>query len=234
MLNASSWLMQTPIAHRGLWSSDIPENSIPAYENAIAHGFAIEIDVYSSADGQLFCFHDATLMRVTGKKGFIYEKTAKELKRLKLFSTEYSIPTFEETLAVCENRAPLLIEIKNQPDKKVVDKVVERLKSYAGEFAIQSFNPFFIKRVKKLAPEFVRGILGTNEKIKENFFTRWALKRLPFNNFIKPHFISYYKEGLPVKNKRNLPVLAWTIISDEEKDNALKFANNIIFENFVP
>ena len=39
------WLFDRPIAHRGLHDEQYPENSMPAYEQAIAHNFNIEIDV---------------------------------------------------------------------------------------------------------------------------------------------------------------------------------------------
>ena len=65
-LNSSSWLLTRPIAHRGLWNDEIPENSLLAYENAIKHGYPIEIDVHKSKDGVLFVFHDDNLKRLTG------------------------------------------------------------------------------------------------------------------------------------------------------------------------
>ena len=159
-LSKDSWLLNMPIAHRGLWGKDIIENSLPAYENAIKNNFAIEIDLYSSTDGEIYVFHDDSLTRMTGTNGFIYEKTSKELSKLKLANSEHTIPTFEQVLKLVNGRVPLLIELKNQPDKSYIDKVINRLKFYKGEFAIQSFDPFYINRVKKLAPDFIRGILG--------------------------------------------------------------------------
>ena len=75
-------LLTTPIAHRGLWNDSIIENSLSAYENAVKFGYPIEIDVYSSTDGEVFCFHDKTLNRMTGTDGFIYQKSSEELKDL--------------------------------------------------------------------------------------------------------------------------------------------------------
>ena len=236
-IDKDCWLKTTPIAHRGLWGEGFIENSLPAYENAVNNGFAIEIDLYLSTDGVLFSFHDKTLERMTGEKGFIYEKTASELKKLRLGSSEHSIPTFDEVLSLVDGKVPLLIEIKNQPNKAVVDKTVERLKSYKGEFALQSFNPLYIKRVKKLAPEFLRGILGTNVKEKtESNFTNFIINKMPLNFLIKPDFISYHYSGYPLKKSKskNKALLAWTVTSPEIADTAYKFCDNIIFEHFVP
>ena len=60
-INKDYWLLNTPIAHRGLWGGDLIENSLPAYQNAVNNGYAIEIDLYSTTDGEIVCFHDATL-----------------------------------------------------------------------------------------------------------------------------------------------------------------------------
>ena len=176
-IEKDSWLITRPIAHRGLWGNGVIENSVTAYELAAKKQYPIEIDLYKTTDGELVSFHDNTLNRMTGENGFIYEKTLSELKSLRLSGTDEKIPTFNEVLEIAKNRSPLLIEIKNQPDKTVVDSVVKRLKEYNGEFAVQSFNPFYINRVKKLAPEFIRGILGN-----ENAFGEKAIKifRLTF------------------------------------------------------
>ena len=102
------------IAHRGYFDNEkgIPENSLPSFEAAIEKGFAIELDIQLSSDGVAMVFHDADLDRVCGVKGKIWDYTAAELKEMKLFGTEQTIPTFEETLALIDGRVPLLVEYK--------------------------------------------------------------------------------------------------------------------------
>ena len=237
MLNDKDfWLFNKPIAHRGLWGQDIIENSLPAYQNAVDHNFPIEIDLYTSLDGHLVSFHDKNLFRMTGENSLVYEKTLKEIKKLKLLNSNYTIPTFNEVLDLVDGKVPLLIEIKNQPNKKIVELVVERLKNYNGQFAIQSFNPFYINKVKKLAPNFIRGILGNHLAKEEKPFTRSVVKNLSFNFLCKPHFISYNYLGFPLKKrvKKNLPVIAWTITDKDTYKSIKPKVNNIIFENFIP
>ena len=236
-LSSDSWLLNKPIAHRGLWGNGIVENSLSAYKNAADNGYPIEIDLYSSSDGVLFSFHDQTLNRMTGKEGLIFEKTASELLSLKLIGCNETIPTFDKILEIVDGKVPLLIELKDQPNKFYVDKVVERLKSYKGEFAIQSFNPLYIKRVKKLAPLFLRGILGTKTHSKGlPFIKRKIVSNMLLNFLIKPDFISYSFEDLPLKNckTKNLPVITWTITSQDIADKVKPLAKNIIFEHFIP
>ena len=238
-IKKDSFLLTRPIAHRGLWGEGFTENSLSAYRNAAEKGYPIEIDLYLSTDGVLFSFHDKTLDRMTGESGYIYEKTAAELKALRLNGTDETIPTFDEVLKIAEHKVPLLIEIKNQPDKTVVDKTVARLKRYGGVFAIQSFNPLYIARVKKLAPEFLRGILATadEEELKnEKPLTRFIIKNTALNFLVKPDFISYDYKGLPLKKRKtkNKAVICWTVTSQEIYDKVKPFADNIIFENFIP
>lgn len=236
------WLLTTPVAHRGLWGEDIIENSLLAYKNAVEHGYPIEIDLYTSRDGEIFSFHDYTLDRMTGEKGNIFDKTAKELKKLYLLDndgrkTDQKIPTFDQILELVQGKVPILIEIKSQPDKTIVDKIVQKLNSYTGEFAIQSFDPRYIKRVKKLAPHFIRGILATKTYSKElPFIKRMVVKNMLLNPVIKPDFISYSFEDLPLKKSKvkNIPVITWTLTSQADYDKIKPFAKNIIFEKFTP
>lgn len=234
-INKDCFLFNKPIAHRGLWNENIVENSLLAYQNAVEHGYPIEIDLYSTTDNEIVCFHDDTLSRMTGKDGFIYDKTLSELKELSLKNSGQKIPTLKEVLTLVSGKVPLLIEFKDQPDKSYILKAVKILKEYKGDFAVQAFNPLYLLKIKKLAPEFIIGILGTNTPPKErSFLTKFIVKNLSLNFLIKPDFISYNYKGLPIKNPFNLPLLAWTVTDSENAKTTLSFADNIIFENFIP
>lgn len=232
---SKSWLFSRPIAHRGLWGGKIVENSLTAFKAAADAGYPVEIDLFLTTDNEIVCFHDDTLSRMTGASGKITDKSLAELKALSLSGTDEKIPTLKEVLEVCRGKIPLLIEIKDQPNDSVVDKTAEILKGYDGEFAVQSFNPFYIKRIKRLAPEFTCGILGTHGK-ERGRITNFVLKHLCFNFMIKPDFISYNKKGLKfVKRKaKKTPVIAWTITDEKERRSLPPFVKNIIFENFIP
>lgn len=237
-LNDNHWLLNKPVAHRGLWGGDIPENSLTAYQTAIKRGYPIEIDLYRSSDGVLYCFHDKTLKRMTGAEGRIFEKTSAELNSLRLNGTDCKIPRFDEVLSLAENKTPLLIELKDHEAEDFVYLVAERLKKYRGEFAVQSFNPFYINKIKKIAPEFIRGILATDDAEEEKPLTRHVLKHMSANFVIKPDFISYRAAALPLSKRKtkNIPVIGWTVTAQEEATRLLSTgaARNIIFENFIP
>lgn len=234
-VNNQHWLKNVPIAHRGLWGADIIENTLSAYQNAIDFGYAIEVDVFSSTDGVLFSFHDDNLTRLTGVDAKIYEKDSAFIKSLSLCNRE-KIPTFSDLLFTVNGKVPLLIEIKNQPDKKIVERVLDELYEYQGEYAIQSFNPFYINKVKKIAPHVIRGVLGTNLKESKSAIKNFIIKKMPFNKFIKPDFISYNHTGLPLNSKKtkDKALLAWTITSQSQLDKIKNLCDNVIFEKFIP
>ena len=61
------WLRDKPFAHRGLHDVDrkIVENTLPACQAAVTHGYNIEVDLQPSSDGVPMVFHDYTLDRLT-------------------------------------------------------------------------------------------------------------------------------------------------------------------------
>ncbi len=235
-----SWLVCQPIAHRGLHDKEIPENSLPAFENAINNGYAIELDVQMIADGTLVVFHDESLSRVTNNDGYLKFLNKSDLEILTLKGSKEKIPTFEETLKFINGRTPILIEIKNK--SKVGDlekKVIELLKDYKGEYAVESFNPYVLQYFEKHAPNILRGQLaGYLKKEKLPFFQKFALKRMLLNKHIsKPNFIAYEAKALPnrfVRKFKNLPLIAWTVKSQNEYLKVVKYCDNVIFEDFEP
>lgn len=235
-IKSNDWLLTVPIAHRGLWGNEIQENSIPAFINAAQNGFAIETDLYSTLDGEIVCFHDQNLLRLTGVNKNIYELTLKEIKTLSINGGKEKIPTLKEVLSAVDGKTPLLIEFKDQPNKNYVDSAVKILKNYSGKFAVQSFNPFILKKIKKLAPDFLRGILSSNIPDVKSKIKHFVVKKMPFNFLCKPDFISYEYSGLPLKKsvKKNRPVLAWTVESKEIQNKIKTYCDNIIFEKFIP
>lgn len=237
------WLKDYDYAHRGLHSEEVPENSIPAFEHAIRQGYAIELDVHRSKDGILVVFHDDDLERMTGRKGRIEDLALTELQTLRLAGTEEKIPTFDAVLKAVGGKVPLLIELKNtgRAGRLEVD-VCERLKSYKGKFAVQSFSPYSMRWFYKHAPQVLRGQLSaTFEEGAEAIpaWQRWGLRHLLTNVMCRPNFINYEKNGVkqPIVErlrKSGVPVFAWTIRSEEERKAAEPYIDALVFEQFEP
>ncbi len=237
ILPNSHWLYTLPVAHRGLHGGDIPENSLTAFRLAMEAGYAVETDLHLTKDGVLVTFHDDTLNRMTAARGNIREKTYEELSLLTLADTKEKIPTFDEMLALINGKVPLLIELKSNGEKGLEEAVCNRLKAYGGAYAVQSFDPFILRRVKKYAPEILRGQLSSFFKDQSfGFLKRFLLKSMRFNFLSKPDFISYNASNLPYRRarQRNKPLLCWTVKTEESYRHAKKVADNVIFEDIRP
>lgn len=238
-----SWIKETPIAHRGLHTKDIPENSLSAFENALKNNYAIELDVQFTKDKEIVVFHDENLKRMTNDTRNIEDVNYDELKSLRLGNTNEIIPTLEEVLELVDSKVAILIEIKDCKDYiELSEKTYEILKGYEGNYAIQSFNPFILEWYKNNASEVVRGQLsGTFTEGSEslNSFEKFALKNMLLNFKSKPNYIGYDLEGIPKSKleslrKKGVPIIVWTVKNKEDMEKAYKYSDNITFENFLP
>jgi glycerophosphoryl diester phosphodiesterase len=116
------------VAHRGA-SAERPECTLAAIQRAIEVGAtAVEVDVRTSRDGQLFLLHDAPLDRTTNGKGPANALTLAELQSLdagSFFDPAYRgerIPSLIEAAKTCRFRIDILLDLKEQGadyDRKV-------------------------------------------------------------------------------------------------------------------
>ena len=118
-------------SHRGMLRQ-APENTLPAYQCAIDHGFDIELDVQMTKDGELICFHDWQIGRTAPGAGMVWGFTAAELAELDAgswFSEEFAgerIPTMRQALTLAKGRAHVAIEMKMPGiDAPLLDLIAE-------------------------------------------------------------------------------------------------------------
>ena len=237
--NNLDWLLNTPIAHRGLHDNIIPENSIPAFKRAIEGGFNIEIDVHLSADGQLVVFHDADLKRICGVEKAVKDCTVEELKTYTLKDTEYTIPTLAEFLALVDGKVGILCEVKgiNPFDTSIAKATIEAFKSYNGNVALQSFNAgaviCFRKDGSRPFGQLITWGWGDAEKCAK---MNW-MGKLHICKISKPQFIAYdvrtckdAEKYINKQKKKGKPIIIWTVNSPEKLALARSIGDNIIFE----
>lgn len=236
----TSWVINTPIAHRGLHNFDFPENSLPAFDNAVKHGFAIELDVRILDDHNVVVFHDEKLSRMTNHDGYVANLKLSDLDNIRLQKTDYKLPTLEQVFESVNGQVPILIEIKKAEQSFALEeKVLEMLKSYTGELAVESFDPFSMHYFYKNAPQILRGQLSSYFRRSNSDLARREksrIKKLKYNDVSHPAFIAYDVTDLPNKYVKNagLPVVAWTVRSEIEAQKALAVCDNYIFEGFIP
>ena len=217
----------TCFAHRGYHSIEngIPENSMPAFRQALSHGYGIELDVHLTKDGRLVVFHDDTLNRVCKKSGTIENLTVPELKTCRLQDTEEQIPLFEDVLSLVNGQVPLLIELKIPGRSTAICQHVHKaLSCYHGNYMIQSVNTMGLFWYRRHAPEVLRGQLSsrlTKDPLKELWFLRFLAENLLLNFLGRPDFISYKLKSLPkftvsfLRKFFGTPTAVWTLRTPE-------------------
>lgn len=236
-----TWIAKMPIAHRGLFDENIPENSLASFKNAIKNKVAIELDVTMLADGNIVVFHDKKLARMTGQNGFISNCTYEEISKFNLDGTKEKIPTLKDALDTIAGKVPILIEIKNFGKVGQLEKEVWKvLQNYEGEYAISSFNPYTLEWFKNNAPMIKRGQIASFFKNKEiTGIRRFYLKRMSFNKKIsEPNFIIYQAEDMPNKYVKKyfgvVPVLTCSLKNSEEEHRLSEFVDNFLFDSYTP
>ncbi len=165
------------IAHRGN-SSVAPENTIPAFQSAVAlHSDFVELDYYHSKDGAPVVFHDSNLDRTTnaiqklGKSKIgISDLNLADLKQLDAGAWKgrhfrgASIPTLDEAMDVIQAGSMTLIERKGGDSATCVGLLSRR--KCVDRVVVQSFDWQYVAECKKLAPELVVAALGSKELTK--------------------------------------------------------------------
>ncbi len=245
-------LFDDPVAHRGLHdrSRGIIENSLPAFEAAIAAGYGIECDVQLSSDGVPFIFHDDEFDRLTAAKGRSDARPIAEVQALLLTdsSPPQVPPRFDAFLATVGGRTQLQIELKQQQTaagtKQLAASVAEALRAYTGPYTIESFDPKLLVAVRRAGVTGPLGIItyGYDEPDWESGLsssTKFVLRHLLHWPWTRFAFISCRNVSLELPAVRlyrafGTPVTAWTITSARDAEAALKHCDQIVFEGFLP
>ena len=248
-MRAPDWLTARPVAHRGLHdrARGIIENMPAAARAAVSANFAIECDIQLTADGEAMVHHDDELGRLTDGSGALLGKTAAELKAVRFKDTPEQMMSLGDLCALVDGRVPLVIEMKSHfdHDRKLVARMVEVLSAYRGPAVGMSFDPDQVQALREMMPQLPRGIIAertydeadwpeaTPEQRRGMLHLRHAFRT-------RPHFVAYWVDELPApapwiaRNIFGLPLLTWTVRSPEQRQRAARFADQMIFEGFVP
>ena len=237
MKKSISWLTRRPIAHRGLhdMNKKVWENTLSAFRRAVEKNFAIECDVHLSSDRVPVVVHDDDLKRLTGTDGFVWQRTAAELRALKVGGTGDHVPALAELLDLVRGKVPLVIELKGVAghDEGLVEAVAAQLKNYKGEVAVMSFDHWLIRDFKKFMPDIPAGLTayGKESKLIEAHFAMLA-HGLDFTSYaagdLPNPFVSF------VRDRLKMPVITWTIRDKPAVDLTFRYADQMTFEGFDP
>jgi len=219
-VRANKW-RGTVFCHRGLYGGNTPENSIPAFKKACVAGYGSELDVQFTKDKRLIVFHDDNVKRMCGADRLIWDLTFDEARALRLNGTGETIPTFDEVLKTVDGKTPLCVEIKNGPCwKEVTDATVKALRAYKGRYVVESFSPLVLGRLKRTAPEMIRGqLVGSFGGYCDNanFLAAFIMTHMLLNCLSRPDFVAYdvdksSKFAIGIQRRLfHTPLAAWTV-----------------------
>jgi glycerophosphoryl diester phosphodiesterase len=241
------WLTARPLAHRGLHdaSAGVIENTASAFAAAIAGGYGIECDLQISADGEAMVHHDDALGRLTEGSGRLAEMSAAAIRQVRFKASADLILTLGELCELVDGRTAVVLELKSRfdGDRRLAQRAVEVLTSYKGPVAAMSFDPALVAAVRAISPRLPRGIVA------QRHYDDWpglppALRRrmtyLLHLLRTRPHFIAYAIKDLPAlaplaaRMILRLPLLTWTVRSEDERRRATAYADQMIFEGWRP
>jgi len=205
------------LAHRGA-SADAPENTLPAFEEAVAQGAdGVELDVMLCGSGELVVCHDERLDRLAGRDLAVKATPLAELRKLDVgrhlgFKAFATIPTLEEVFAALPARFLVNVELKcdSLDDGGLARRAGEYLVrgGLAERVIVSSFNPVCMWKLAWAFPQLRRGWLIDPDRPfwLEDGFTRWCanFSAHPPHQAVTAYHMQRWKRA-------GLEVAAWTV-----------------------
>jgi len=247
--NTLDWLIARPIAHRGLHDAarGLIENTAGAVRAAIDAGYGVEVDVQISADGEAMVHHDDVLGRLTEGEGRLDQMTAAELKRVPFRDSNEHMMTLGDLCDLVGGRGTMLLELKSQfdGDGRLPARVAQILAGYRGPVAPMSFDPHQVLAVRHHAPKLTCGIVAAKYRPHPYwdlmpFWMRHGMGYLVTGLAARAQFVAYGVDDLPAlaplfaRRVLGLPLLTWAVRTEAQRQIAVRWADQMIFEGFRP
>jgi glycerophosphoryl diester phosphodiesterase len=213
---------------------------LAAFEKAVELGAdGIEFDVHLSADGVPVVIHDFTVDGTTDGSGQVASLTLAQLKQLDAGSTfdppfiDERIPTLEEVLETVESRLLLNIELKttNPRDNGLEQAVITQVEQHGMEKHVlfSSFNPFSLRRAKRIAPHIPVGLLYALD-LPLPLRRAWLAflvpheARHPEHTMVDAHYVAWAR-------RRGYQVNTWTVDDPGEMRRLINLGVDSIITN---
>lgn len=217
------------LAHRGLHDEKRTENGMAAFQNAIDHGVAFELDIHITKDDELIVCHDSDLIRTTGKAGIIEEMTSKEIRDNYRLLDGGVVPTLQEVLDLNQERCLIAVELKPymNKNKRLAKKAKEVLKQIKDpkKITIISFDPralFFFGKGR-----FTRGLLLSITRTDVYSFVKY------FDYIDIGYELLHYAKTTKYRKKGGI-VNVWTIQTDQDLTYVGGWVDTITFQHLDP
>ena len=211
----------TLVAHRG-YSSQAPENTLPAIRKAAEFGFDyVEIDVRQTKDGVWVLMHDEDIGTVCEKSGKVSSFTYYDLVPYNVVKganaedyPDLKIPTFEQALKAClEFNVKPMIEIKDYTREGLENllKLIEKY-GFTKTCSVISFHREAVEIVRELNSEIK--LYKLVSKLNKN-----EMELCLANPDMGVSFNGNNKANTPEKiaelQKAGIPIACWTVDTAE-------------------
>ena len=164
------------LAHRGLESEFVPENTINAFADAIAaKADVIETDIQVTDDGVPVIFHDESLQRLANINRLVSEITAAELETIDIGHGK-RIPTLEQAL-LAFSTTKFNLDIKTDAGVEPTVALIEKLQVHE-RVLISSFSEKRRMRAVSMLSKPTRTSAGVSKVLKLYFAYRFGLRKL--------------------------------------------------------
>ena len=207
------------IAHRGLTSTTIKENTIEAFLNAIKNNYdGIELDIRLTKDRKIVVLHDKLINRTSNGRGNINNLTYNEVLKYNFGTKEKKskIPLLSTVVESINNKI-IIIELKEKIELIDLETILNKNKS--NDYYICSFNKSYIDNLK--GSNYKLGLINYifNSKINLEDYNFLLILEALFNDSIfetlqnkKVEPIIYgIKNNISLKNKEILNEIKYIV-----------------------
>jgi glycerophosphoryl diester phosphodiesterase len=195
-------------AHRGYHYGSIDQNTIKSFDEANAHGYAIETDVWHDKQGQLWVFHDRDVSRATNGTGKIDQMTTAQVEDLRYTKGGHRLPKFHKAVKAWSQYPNRRIYVEPK-QKDAIPGIAQELKN-AGLVSNIRFTGYW-DYVEKNFPKF-----GTEPKSPKTYFdpSHWVAKHADavmtgWQVMTLARVAAYHQAGLDVLETHNNTTTGW-------------------------
>lgn len=218
------------IAHRG-FSSQAPENTLPAFKLAKEKGFSyVEVDISWTSDNIPVCLHDDTVDRTSDGTGNITDLTLEQVKTLDFGSwkdvkyTGTRIPTFEEFLIYCKKlNLHAYIEFKGTLTDEQTTIITDIVRNNAMKGKC-SYIGFKLENLQKLVAKDDKTRIGyLTGRVDTTSITQAKTLKTENNEvFLDSENSTILKENVVLSLKEDIEVEAYTINAENMLDGLVE------------
>ena len=209
-------------AHRGA-SAYAPENTLEAFQKAVElKADGIELDVQQTKDGKLVVIHDEMVDRVSRASGWVKDFTYEKLKKINVnqrfsqYGTQY-IPTLEEVYELIRpTNVTINVELKTgvifypELEEQVLD-LTEQM-GMQERVIYSSFNHYSIRKIKRLKPDAMTGLLYQDGMIDVVSYANNTVKADALHPAV---YNVQYPDFFAECSRHGLKVHVWTVNEEE-------------------